>query len=43
VVFQTLNEKNFNSRILHLAKLSFKIDGAETKTIYDHQATTTKD
>jgi hypothetical protein len=27
-VFQTLNENNFNPRILYPAKLSFKIDGA---------------
>jgi hypothetical protein len=27
-VFQELNENNFNPRILYLAKLSFKIDGA---------------
>jgi hypothetical protein len=27
-VFRELNEDNFNVRILHLAKLSFKIDGA---------------
>jgi hypothetical protein len=26
-VFQTLNENNFNLRILYPAKLSFKIDG----------------
>jgi tRNA A37 threonylcarbamoyladenosine dehydratase len=26
-VYQTLNENNFNPRILYLAKLSFKIDG----------------
>jgi hypothetical protein len=26
-VFQTLNENNFNPRILYPAKLSFKIDG----------------
>jgi hypothetical protein len=25
-VFQTLNENNFNTRIVYLAKLSFKID-----------------
>jgi hypothetical protein len=28
VVFQALNENNFNPRILYPAKLSFKIDGA---------------
>jgi hypothetical protein len=27
-VFRTMNENNFNSRILYPAKLSFKIDGA---------------
>jgi hypothetical protein len=27
-VFQALNENNFNLKILYLAKLSFKIDGA---------------
>jgi hypothetical protein len=27
-VFQALNENNFNPRILYLAKISFKIDGA---------------
>jgi hypothetical protein len=27
-VVQTLNENNFNPRILYPAKLSFKIDGA---------------
>jgi hypothetical protein len=27
-VFQTLNENNFNPRILYPEKLSFKIDGA---------------
>jgi hypothetical protein len=27
-VFQTLNENNFNCRILYPAKLSFKIHGA---------------
>jgi hypothetical protein len=50
-VFRALNENSFNPRILYPAKLSFKIDGAiknrpqqtETKTIYDLQATTTKD
>jgi hypothetical protein len=49
-VFCELNENNFNPRKLYLAKLSFKIDGAikifhdkQTKTIYDHQTTTTKD
>jgi hypothetical protein len=48
-VFQALNENNFSHRILYPAKLSFKIDGAikvfheaETKPIYDHQATTIK-
>jgi hypothetical protein len=35
-VFWTLNENNFNPRILHLAKLSFKIDGA-IKVFYDKQ------
>jgi hypothetical protein len=28
-VFQALNENNFNPRILYLAKLSLKIDGAK--------------
>jgi hypothetical protein len=49
-VFQALNENNFNPRILYPAKLSFKIDGTinifqdkQNKTIYDHQATITKD
>jgi hypothetical protein len=41
-VFQALNENNFNPRILYPTKLSFKIDEAETKTIYDHQATLQK-
>jgi hypothetical protein len=27
-IFRTLNENNFNNRILYTAKLSFKIDGA---------------
>jgi hypothetical protein len=27
-VFRTINENNFNPRILYPAKLSFKIDGA---------------
>jgi hypothetical protein len=35
-IFQALNENNFNTRILHLAKLSFKIDGA-IKTFHDKQ------
>jgi hypothetical protein len=41
-VFQSLNENNFNPRILYLVKLPFKIDGTikifhkkETKIIYD--------
>jgi hypothetical protein len=46
-VFWALNENNCNPRILYPAKLSFEIDEAikvsMTKTIYDHQATTTKD
>jgi hypothetical protein len=49
-IFLALNENSFNPRILHAAKLSFKIDGAmkvlqyaETKTIHDHKATTKKD
>jgi hypothetical protein len=49
-VFWALNENNFKPRILYSAKLSLKIrwsnkslpQKAETKTIYDHQATTTK-
>jgi hypothetical protein len=35
-VFQTVNENNFNPRILYLAKLSFKIDGA-MKVFHDKQ------
>jgi hypothetical protein len=35
-VFQTLNENNFNPRILYLAKLLFKIDGA-IKVFHDKQ------
>jgi hypothetical protein len=35
-VFWTLNEKNFNPRILYPAKLSFKIDGA-IKVFHDKQ------
>jgi hypothetical protein len=35
-IFQTLNENNFNPRILHPAKLSFKIDGA-IKVFHDKQ------
>jgi hypothetical protein len=35
-VFQALNENNFNPRILYLAKLSFKLDGA-TKVFHDKQ------
>jgi hypothetical protein len=48
-VFWALNENNFNPRILYLAKLSFKIDGAikvfhdKQKLVYDHQTNTTKD
>jgi RNA binding exosome subunit len=49
-VFQTLNEDNFNRRLLHQAKLSLKIDGAikvfhdkQKQTIYGHEVTTTKD
>jgi hypothetical protein len=36
VVFQTLNENNFNPRILYPARLSFKIDGA-IKVFHDKQ------
>jgi hypothetical protein len=35
-VFQASNENNFNPRILYLAKLSFKIDGA-IKDFHDKQ------
>jgi hypothetical protein len=35
-VFWTLNENNFNPRVLYSAKLSFKIDGA-TKVFHDKQ------
>jgi hypothetical protein len=35
-VFRALNEKNFNTRILYPAKLSFKIDGAQ-KVFHDKQ------
>jgi hypothetical protein len=35
-VFQKLNEKNFNPRILYPAKLSFKINGA-IKVFHDNQ------
>jgi hypothetical protein len=35
-VFQTLNENNFNPKILYQAKLSFKIDGA-IKIFHDEQ------
>jgi hypothetical protein len=35
-VFRALNQNNFNSRILYLAKLSFKIDGA-IKVFHDKQ------
>jgi hypothetical protein len=35
-VFWTLNKNNFNTRILYLAKLSFKIDGA-IKVFHDKQ------
>jgi hypothetical protein len=35
-VFQALNEDNFNPRILYLAKLSFKTDGA-IKVFHDKQ------
>jgi hypothetical protein len=33
-IFQTLNENNFNPRILYPAKLSFKING-EMKVFHD--------
>jgi hypothetical protein len=36
VVFQSLNENNFNPRILYPEKLSFKIDGA-IKVFHDKQ------
>jgi hypothetical protein len=36
VVFQTLKENNFTSRILYPAKLSFKIDG-EIKVFHGKQ------
>jgi hypothetical protein len=49
-VYQALNENTFSLRIFYSAKLSFKIDRkisfpqlTETKTICDHQATTTED
>jgi hypothetical protein len=32
-VFQTLNENNFNLRILYLAKLLFKIDRAKKSSM----------
>jgi vacuolar-type H+-ATPase catalytic subunit A/Vma1 len=35
-IFWALNENNFNPRILHPAKLSFKIDGAR-KVFHDKQ------
>jgi hypothetical protein len=35
-LFLALNENNFNPRILYLAKLSFKIDGA-IKIFHDKQ------
>jgi hypothetical protein len=35
-VFRTLNENNFNPRILYLAKISFKTDGA-IKVFHDKQ------
>jgi hypothetical protein len=35
-VFQTLNENNFNPRILYTEKLSFKVDGA-IKVFHDKQ------
>jgi hypothetical protein len=35
-VFKALNENNFNPRILYLAKLSFKVDGA-IKVFHDKQ------
>jgi hypothetical protein len=35
-VFQALNENNFNPRIPHPTKLSFKIDGAR-KIFHDKQ------
>jgi hypothetical protein len=35
-VFQALNENYFNPRLLHQAKLSFKIDGA-IKTFHNKQ------
>jgi hypothetical protein len=35
-VFQTLNENNFNHKILYSAKLSFKIDGA-IKVFHDKE------
>jgi hypothetical protein len=35
-VFQTMNENNFNPRILYPAKLSFKIDGV-IKVFHDKQ------
>jgi hypothetical protein len=35
-VFWALNENNFNPRMLHSAKLSFKIDGA-VKLFHDKQ------
>jgi hypothetical protein len=49
-VFWVLNKNNFNPKILYPEKLSFKIDKAikifhnkQTKTIYDHEATTRED
>jgi hypothetical protein len=45
-----MNENNFSPKILHPAKLTFRIDRAikmfhdrETKTVHDQQATTTED
>jgi hypothetical protein len=35
-VFRSLNENNFNPRMLYPAKLSFKIDGA-IKVFHDKQ------
>jgi hypothetical protein len=32
-IFWTLNENNFNSRILYPANLSFKIDGAKKSSM----------
>jgi hypothetical protein len=45
-----MKENNFSPMILYPKKLSIKIDGSKilpqktkTKSIYDHQATTTED